>query len=369
MFLLREFVQNILLVEGKKEDILLKYPNFKDEIDFFVQNDPTSKLKYLDWEMKVLSSGKALEQEIADVVKLFDKFQSQLQKKDINQYSVDDFTTLRDDLFTLRDKQSKKKEKVEKRYQLENKPNSEIVYDSDNYQIILIKNKEASVHFGAGTKWCVTMKQETYFEQYDANNVILFFIFSKQLDKSSPNYKIACSVQRDENNKVLIQEYWNSKDKQINKTVSKVIGSEFGDIDSTIKQIAVQQPKSILAKLKSGEATEEEIVQIYEAYKNHQNEKERQAVLQLVAKSKNIPVEVLSQLAKDKNSDVRYYVARNPSTPVEVLSQLAEDENSDVRYYVARNPSTPVEVLSQLAVDKNSDVREQAKFNLKQRSV
>ena len=54
-----------------------------------------------------------------------------------------------------------------------------------------------------------------------------------------------------------------------------------------------------------------------------------------LAENSSLP-EVLSKLAEDANSDVRYYVAGNTNSPVEVLSKLAEDANSAVRYAAKR---------------------------------
>jgi len=53
----------------------------------------------------------------------------------------------------------------------------------------------------------------------------------------------------------------------------------------------------------------------------------------------------------------RISLALNPSTPFEVLSQLSRDKDDDVRWYVARNTSTLLEVLLILMVDDDRDVR------------
>ncbi len=76
-----------------------------------------------------------------------------------------------------------------------------------------------------------------------------------------------------------------------------------------------------------------------------------------VALNPNCPAEVLVNLSKDTNYDVRYNVARNPNCPVEVLQELSKDEDADVRYYVARNPNCPVEILVNLSKDEDSSVR------------
>ena len=77
----------------------------------------------------------------------------------------------------------------------------------------------------------------------------------------------------------------------------------------------------------------------------------------------NTPVEVLTELAKDSDSNVRLSAAGNPNTPVEVLTELAKDSDSNVRLSAAGNPNTPVEVLTELAKDSDSNVRLSAAGN------
>lgn len=69
------------------------------------------------------------------------------------------------------------------------------------------------------------------------------------------------------------------------------------------------------------------------------------------------PVEVLTDLANDKQVGVRCCVARNHSTPVDVLERLSHDPDTGVRGWVAANPSTPAPVLAQLRHDPQQSVR------------
>jgi hypothetical protein len=81
------------------------------------------------------------------------------------------------------------------------------------------------------------------------------------------------------------------------------------------------------------------------------------------ASNPNTPAEVLTELAKDSNWNVRCRAASNPSTPAEVLTELAKDSDCDVRRGAAFNPSTPAEVLTELAKDSDCDVRCRAASN------
>ena len=63
----------------------------------------------------------------------------------------------------------------------------------------------------------------------------------------------------------------------------------------------------------------------------------------------------LVELSKD--SDLSYWIAGNPNTPVELLKELSKHEDENVRSSLAVNPSTPSEILDTLLIDENEDVR------------
>lgn len=82
-----------------------------------------------------------------------------------------------------------------------------------------------------------------------------------------------------------------------------------------------------------------------------------------LASNLNTPAEVLAELAKDGDLDVKTNVADNPNTPEASLAELAKDEDWRVRYYTASNPNTPVESLAELAKDEDWLVRSCAASN------
>lgn len=66
----------------------------------------------------------------------------------------------------------------------------------------------------------------------------------------------------------------------------------------------------------------------------------------------------LAQLARSDEAKVRAGAAAHPNTPLTLILKLAADEDSSVRAGVARNPrkDIPEEVLHDLAGDKAADV-------------
>ena len=301
----------LICLATSKDSLLKKYPDLKEAIETFVQQDPTGgTLKYAEWEIKVLKSRQALSQEIADVVALFHRFRDKLDKKDLYAYQPAEFTGLRDKLFAARDEQAGKKverqKKVEKRYQ--NEPEqiacgSKVVYDSPMFRCLQITNKAASMHYGLGTKWCITMKDQSYFEDYDKSNVVFFFILNKMLPKQNRMHKIALAYQRDTNNKVIQLDIFDALDEMI--SFDELVGAFFSALRSTgitlhynslepdndlnkleaeltqmksiTEGIAKTYPKSLLAKIYSNELSIEEV---FELFKKENNPQLKEAIAQ-----------------------------------------------------------------------------------------
>ena len=88
-----------------------------------------------------------------------------------------------------------------------------------------------------------------------------------------------------------------------------------------------------------------------------ENEDEDVDVRRLAVKHPSIPVDILTKLAEDRSLEVRCGVAENPNTPVDILRKLTKDEDWLVRIGVAKNPRTPVEVLKNLAEDRSLEVK------------
>jgi 3-methyladenine DNA glycosylase AlkC len=76
-----------------------------------------------------------------------------------------------------------------------------------------------------------------------------------------------------------------------------------------------------------------------------------------VAQNQNTPNEVFLQFVNDKKASVRSEVAKNSKVTPQILAKLARDESKNVRLAVATIRKTPTEVLTQLAGDENDRVR------------
>ena len=179
-----------LLSEGKLDDLLQKYDEeYEWIINYFYEEDPTPTNKYFTWLSKVYidRDERGLETDydgLLEMVKYFDKNQHKFEKKDIYQYTYDEFIQKYEEAITKMSKREIVSSGVEK------------LYEDDRYLLIRPKNKEASCKYGANTKWCIASVSNNYFDNYNVNN-LFFFIIDKlrqpiEGKKKSQNYfKIA----------------------------------------------------------------------------------------------------------------------------------------------------------------------------------
>jgi len=85
----------------------------------------------------------------------------------------------------------------------------------------------------------------------------------------------------------------------------------------------------------------------------------------------NTPLTLLLQLAQDEAHSVRAGVARNPrkDIPEEVLRELANDRAADVVFALIANPSVPDSVIARVMRGKHKDAIAPAKARLAQSGV
>ncbi len=338
-----------ILSEGKIENLKLKYPKFEKEIDTLSLKDTTSSKKTLDWAVKWLVSGQALVNEIGDVIQLFIKFNDRLNQdeRDIDHWKS--FTELRNRLFELKNTKSKTAQKNDVKTAGANK-----IYEDEQVILILIKNKNASCMYGAGTQWCITMQNEIYYEDYDAKNTIILFVLRKDLDQTNPFYKVAVVHERDFDNNITEIQFFDAEDTQYDSYEEPL--SDVKNISKILKiaeKTAAAQPKSNIAKYASKEIT---IDQIPESEKTDQF---WTWVLLNNYQEEKIPENVLAKLADNEEAEIRELVAQETESE-DILEKLSNDVDMQIRMYVAQNKNTPFEILEILKDDNDELVRRQA---------
>ena len=176
----------ILLREGRKEDLKKKYSDKFDEktLDWIlgISDLVDFNHKYTDFVLKNIDpKSQDVEwwvEEMIGLIKLFDKYQNQLEKKDINQY--ENYHQLDSVISPIQ--QREKEKELEKR--------ADKIYEDNRILVIKPKTKQSSCKYGKGTRWCTAATEGNRFEEYSSGNQGLYYIILKGLEKQL-GYKIA----------------------------------------------------------------------------------------------------------------------------------------------------------------------------------
>ena len=216
----------ILLREGRKEDLKKKYANkFDNEVlDFVLGISDLQDFnhKYTDFILKALEPETDIDYwvEIAiGLVKDFDKYQSQLKKKDINQYNT--FSELESALTPF----------IEKEKEKELEKQADKIYEDDKFLVVKPKTEEASCKYGFNTKWCVSSHSSGHFGRYTSGLQGLYFIINKT-NSTNRNYsKVAIHFDQQG-----YARYWDSQDSSMSQREIDIINYAFPEIIDAINQ-------------------------------------------------------------------------------------------------------------------------------------
>lgn len=193
-----------ILTEGRKEDARAKYPDVPEsDFNYFVENDPSGNQKYLEWLLKYYFQVNP--RVLVDYIKFFHQNQNMFIEKDINRHTPNSLDREIDDVREkILQKQKKKQAKKE----------SLRIYEDNRWLVISPKSWEASCYYGAGTKWCITMKDNpSYWGRY-SKNASFFFIMDKTKKQDDPLYKVAYRKIGRRGK----YELWNAPDYEISKS-------------------------------------------------------------------------------------------------------------------------------------------------------
>jgi len=214
---------SILLKEGRKEDLKKKYSDkFNEEtLDWILNISDLVDFnhKYTDWVLKNTSihSVKNDIEILLDAIKTFDKYQSTLEKRDINQYS---YGELAKELLKIEER--KKEKELEKQV--------DKIYEDGKFMVVKPKSEEASCKYGSNTKWCVTSKGSGHFRRYTSGRQALYFIINK-VNSTNKNYsKVA--VHFDEAGDIR---YWDTLDIPLDRRESDILEYAFPEMIESIK--------------------------------------------------------------------------------------------------------------------------------------
>jgi hypothetical protein len=279
-------------VSTRLDSVLQKHPDHEEGIRLLAERDPSGNLKYLAWGAKMLAAGQALAPEIADVLDLFHRFAGQRLERtgaqvrrarrahqrlngdgnrvhpDINTYRPQDFAKLRDLLNKIKRAQDKKRKEREKLYRIEGSVEADVIYDSDDLIVRHIKNKNASIHYGHATKWCISMTQEGYFEDYETYNATFFF-FERKKPEGNEFDKMALMLPRSSHGESRHfrdegASAFNALDQRVDMfALAKVHGPRTFDIFRRCHEASELYPGSVLFNVFAGIATREQLETVF----------------------------------------------------------------------------------------------------------
>ena len=204
----QNYLNEALLAEGRLEDTKERYPelNKLGYIDKMASEDPTNNNAYLGWMAKRLndffSMTSALENptsyrqaHVDDIISLTKKFhqnKQRLEKKDIYQYKA--YEDLEDAIDALGQTRSQKR-KFEKEQAMEG---SEIIHEDENFFAIRPFTRQASCHYGANSKWCISARGNNYFDQYTSDGKGFVFVrLNNMVDSEDQEREFALVFDRD----------------------------------------------------------------------------------------------------------------------------------------------------------------------------
>ena len=171
------------------------------------------KLLYPDGEYSQVDEVETTAEGTAEYMEFYEKYRDNFSKKDINQYDTEEFFS---EIYDVKAEVNSKKD-------AEGAKSGALKLYEDNYYLVMApETKEASCYYGQGTKWCIAMKKERYYEDYTDKGVLVF-IFNKRLKPESPLYKIA--LYHDFN--VDTTKFWSATDAVLlNTAVHEIIPSD-----------------------------------------------------------------------------------------------------------------------------------------------
>ena len=229
--ILHKYASGFYKIAGHKSRLIKRYPKYKNEISHAAEEGV--KPAYLSWVVTQLQ----LEEpyiEIIALIKEFERFRPRLKEKDLFKYQ-----TLGDLRGAIEAGGLSREQRAEKRREALSSDH-ELVYKDEKITVVHPQTKEASQHFGKGTRWCISAQvSQNMFENYSNRNIFFYFIISKGADLGNMS-KIAYSIaktRRDGSMRRGAAQIFDASDGLIKeKKVKHFLGDKYEKIMDAINQ-------------------------------------------------------------------------------------------------------------------------------------
>ena len=172
-----DLINESYLIEAELKDIYPKYYNDIPQDIFYniIKTDPTydeqrsQKMgKYGKWLLNQYRQGNLDMNNLSkvrNIIDFFNRYNRQLEVKDINQYKNID--QVYDNVKNFMEDPSQATSKSDEARKIK-EMGAEKVYEDNDWLIIVPKTREAAIYYGKGTKWCTaSTRGYNYFERYN----------------------------------------------------------------------------------------------------------------------------------------------------------------------------------------------------------
>lgn len=150
---------------------------------------------------------------LVEALKFFDVHKKKYKHQELRNYVDRGFFDFLRETEILRDEFNKKKGEKE----------VVKVFDSENLLVVRPTSYESSCLYGAGTKWCTASKQSSnHYENY-SNAGALYYFITRGVDQSNRFYKVALFK-----NELGINQWWDALDEKLDKKNTELLESAYG---------------------------------------------------------------------------------------------------------------------------------------------
>lgn len=190
---INDLINESYLIEAELKDIYPKYYNDIPQNIFYniIKTDPTydeqrsQKMgKYGKWLLNQYRQGNLDMNNLSKVrntIDFFNRYNRQLEVKDINQYKNID--QVYDNVKNFMEDPSQATSKSDAARKIK-EMGAEKVYEDNDWLIIVPKTREAAIYYGKGTKWCTASTHGyNYFEHYNKEGRLYININKNTGDK------------------------------------------------------------------------------------------------------------------------------------------------------------------------------------------
>ena len=352
---MKSFINYLLMLEAKVDDLASKHPEHADAIHKYNSADPTPTKKFLPWLVKQHISGHVTPDDarLHSTLKNFDKVKHGLATKDHTGYKH--FNDLADSV----------EGHVKVKMAAESKKNSvETIHTEPKTGITAqhIKTKEASQKLygggnerggkkgcARGTSWCVSARSEgNLFHNYGH-----MYTIHDPHDDNAPyavhpfnNGGTVTSRHNDGDRDHSVEVKRNPKIKKAVDAImdhsAKHIGKVLDDKDPVERARAIRHPKATLEHIDKA------------------INDERSTVRASAIRHPKATTEHIDRALNDSDQDVRMHAIQHPKATTEHIDRALKDKSANVRAYAMQHPKATTEHISKALNDKNEFVREQA---------